>query len=129
MNEPEWECEFDSIAGVTGCLKCQNPGEIGDDALIVQVKAMYKRTDFTIRDEDLDPPREHCIFPGRGYFWTCFNSNLVIEPDSDWLGDFKDKPIYDANGEVVAEGGQCLPGSIAAMQPDNGAIYPSDVIV
>ena len=88
------------------------------------MEAQYKRGDWNVKDESVDPPRKHCVFPGRGEFWTCFDSNLVIEPDTDWLDDFgfKDKPIYDIDGN---EGGDlCLPGSIAGGLPDNGAIYP-----
>merc|ERR1712029_456785 len=57
-------------------------------------------------------PRKHCIFPKRGPFYTCFNSNLVIEPDTSWLGSIKDKPIYDADGNKVSNGnsgGQSTP--------------------
>mmetsp|Transcript_22071 Transcript_22071/g.47998 ORF Transcript_22071/g.47998 Transcript_22071/m.47998 type:complete len:219 (+) Transcript_22071:366-1022(+) len=120
LEEPEWECEFDSVADIVGCLKCRNPREIGGEALVVQVKAMYKRVNLNEKNEIANPPREHCIFPGRGYFWTCFNSNLVIEPDSEWLGDDKDKPIYGANQD------ECLSGAEAAAKGDNGAVYPSD---
>ena len=123
FDEPEWECSFEDVAGAVGCLKCGNPRGRGGDALIVEVKAQYKRPNWNIKDAEAAPPRKHCVFPGRGEFWTCFNSNLVIEPDTDWLGaaGFKDKPIYDIDGN---EGGDlCLPGSIAGAIADNGAIY------
>lgn len=106
-DEAKWECEEDTIGGVTGCMKCRNPGSLDDEALVVEVKAMYKRPNFNLKGDD--PVRQHCIFPKRGYFWTCFNSNLVIEPASEWLGELKDKPIYALNTKnEVAEGGKCL---------------------
>ena len=90
----------------------------------MEVKAQYKREDWNVKDEATSPPRKHCIFPGRGEFWTCFNSNLVIEPDTDWLGaaGYNDKPLYDSAGN---QGGDiCLPGSIAGAIDDNGAVFP-----
>merc|ERR1712018_598091 len=76
-------------------LHLHDQGVVADFALIVEVKAMYKRTNWTVKDETLDPPCKHCIWPGRGVFGTCFNTNLVIEPDTDWLSgegfDYKDK--------------------------------------
>jgi len=124
-DEPEWACNMDSVAGHVGCIKCWNPRDEGEDALIVEVKAMYKREELNIKDETVNKPRKHCIFPGRGYFWTCFNSNLVIEPDSDWLGELKDKPIYNSTGmeALPDQDGICYPGHMAADLPDNGATF------
>jgi len=79
--------------------------------LIVEVKAMYKRKLLNEKDEATNKPRKHCIFPGRGEFWTCFNTNLVIEPDTSWLGALKDKPIYDEDGNKDA-GELCYPGNM-----------------
>lgn len=120
-DEPEWSCDEVTVADTIGCLKCINPRPTDQEALIVEVKSMYKRTDFDVRDEILDPPRKHCIFPGRGPFFTCMNHKLVIEPDTSWLGSFKDKPIYDADGELG--GDQCLPASIAATLTDSGSFF------
>lgn len=80
--------------------------------MIVEVKAQYKRANWSIKDEEVDKPRKHCIFPG-WEFWVCMDNNLVIEPDTAWLATYKDKPIYDTDGNQD-EGTQCLPGSIAA---------------
>ena len=130
FDEPKWACEFEDIGGkAAACMRCWNPGNIGDEALIVEVKSQYKRADWNIRDETIDPPRKHCIWPKRGDFWTCFNYHLVIEPDTDWLEgnldgvpfSYRDRPIYDEDG---GEGDQCLPGRIVASLPDNGAIQP-----
>merc|ERR1719384_945567 len=134
-DEPEWDCKDADVAGLIGCIQCWNPREVGGDALVVQVKAMYKRENFNIRDETLDPPRDHCIFPNGASFWTCFNSNLVIEPDTAWLdstitlddgtviGPFNDKKQWDADGNKETDGsGGCLPGSIAAQ------IFPGDSV-
>eukprot|EP00579_Thalassiosira_antarctica_P007438 CAMPEP_0201890710 /NCGR_PEP_ID=MMETSP0902-20130614/32802_1 /ASSEMBLY_ACC=CAM_ASM_000551 /TAXON_ID=420261 /ORGANISM="Thalassiosira antarctica, Strain CCMP982" /LENGTH=194 /DNA_ID=CAMNT_0048421647 /DNA_START=51 /DNA_END=632 /DNA_ORIENTATION=+ len=141
-DEPKWECRFAALGsthlrgsdsstatGGTTCMACRNPGGKYDNALIVEVKAMYKRANWNEKDEANNKPRKHCIFPGRGEFWTCFDSNLVIEPDSDWLGSLKDKPIYDAEGLPLAEGadpddGVCYPGSLAGDIDDNGATQP-----
>ena len=90
--------------------------------MIVEVKAMYKRAEFNVKDETVNEPRKHCIFPKRGPFYTCFNSNLVIEPDTSWLGDIKDKPIYDAEGNKISNGnsgGSCYPGSKIPDAPDS----------
>ena len=99
-------------------MACRNPGDQYDDALIVEVKAMYKRDLWNVKDELTNKPRKHCIFPGRGEFLTCTDSNLVIEPDTNWLGALKDKPIYDADGKPLAddadaETGVCYPGKLA----------------
>jgi len=119
-DEPEWDCRFDNIQGLVGCLVCRNPKAKGDNALIVEVKAMYKRSDWSIRDETVNPPRKHCIYPEHGEFWTCFNSNLVIEPDTTWLPPgIMDKPIYTENGylcdseEFGEESCICYPGDLA----------------
>merc|ERR1711957_297692 len=119
FNEPLWDCRFDNIAGAVGCIACENPRPIGGEALIVQIKAMYKRKDFMTKDDKLDKPRNHCVYPGRGEFWSCFNTNLVIEPDSDWLGDIKDKPLYLPDGSLCTDDEgkgdcQCYPGDLAA---------------
>merc|ERR1739838_637906 len=114
-DEPEWDCRFDNIQEIVGCLVCKNPREKGDDALIVEVKAMYKRADWNIKDETVNPPRKHCLYPEHGEFWTCFNSNLVIEPDTTWLPTgIKDKPIYKSNGDLCAAEDDCVcyPGSM-----------------
>lgn len=111
-DESEWACEFADIRGTVGCLKCRNPRPVGGEALIVEVKAMYKREDLNVKDETTNKPRKHCIFPGRGEFWTCFNTNLVIEPDTSWLGALKDKPIYDEHGVKDVGGEQCYPGNM-----------------
>ena len=111
--EPEWSCEYADIRGIVGCLKCENPRAKGGNALIVEVKAMYKREYLNMKDETTNKPRKHCIFPGRGAFYTCFNSNLVIEPDTSWLGALKDKPIYTADGSEGGDG--CYPGELAAQ--------------
>ena len=90
--------------------------------MIVEVKAMYKRAEFNVKDESVNEPRKHCIFPKRGPFYTCFNSNLVIEPDTSWLGDIKDKPVYDAQGIKISNGnsgGQCYPGHLIPDAPDS----------
>merc|ERR1711956_167117 len=52
------------MGGAVGCLKCGNPRGRRGDALIVEVKAQYKRDDWNIKDESANPPRKHCIFPG-----------------------------------------------------------------
>ena len=122
FDETEWECRQIEISNQIGCIECYNPGEVGAEGLVVEVKAMYKREDLRIKDESINKPRKHCIWPERGSFYTCFNSNLVIEPDTDWLNgdgnDYSDKPIYDENG--VEGGTQCLPGNIVADLPNPG---------
>ena len=114
-DEPEWDCRFDNIQGVLGCLVCKNHKVKGENALIVEVKAMYKRAYWTIKDESVNKPRKHCLFPEHGEFWTCFNSNLVINPETIWLpAGIKDKPIYNANGALCAKREDCVryPGSM-----------------
>ena len=106
FNESEWECQFDSIGGAVGGLDCGNPStDQHGDTLIVEVKAQYKRANWDVIDQKRFPPREHCTFPGRGEFWMCFNSNLVIEPDTDCLGAawYSDKPIYDSAGNTEGD--------------------------
>merc|ERR1711957_149255 len=110
---------FDSVGGAVGCLACKNPRPVGGDALIVQIQAMYKRKSWMINDNKINKPRNHCVYPQRGEFWSCFNSNLVIEPDSDWLGDLGDKPVWKADGtRCDDEEGKgdcvCYPGNLAA---------------
>jgi len=119
-DEPEWKCRQATIQGLVGCLKCGNPRDDGEDALIVEVKALYKRVNRNEKDEETNKPRKHCIFPMSAPFWTCFNSNLVIEPDTTWLGDLKDKPIYNEEGEACPEDeedcssyNKCYPGDLA----------------
>ena len=121
--EPEWSCEYADIRGIVGCLKCENPRAKGGNALIVEVKAMYKRENLNMKDESTNKPRKHCIFPGRGAFYTCFNSNLVIEPDTSWLGALKDKPIYNADGSEGGDG--CYPGNLAKNFYTTKAVEPS----
>jgi len=115
-DEPEWDCRFDNIQDVVGCLVCKNGKSEGNNALIVEVKAMYKRSDWTIKDETVNPPRKHCLYPEHGEFWTCFNSNLVIEPDTTWLPpDIRDKPIYNSDGGLCTAEEDCV-------------CYPADLI-
>jgi len=105
--EDQWDCRTDAIAGVTGCLACKSTKE---EALLVEVQSIYKRADANINNA---PTRKHCIFPGQGEFYTCFNSNLVIEPDSAWLKPYSDKPIYATDGKEYDADGKagtkCLP--------------------
>jgi len=117
-NEPDWECRWESIGstkpgGTASCMACQNPNDGGGDALIVEVKAFYKRVDARFKNETANAPRKHCIFPG-WEFWVCMDNNMVIEPDTDWLGEIKDKPIYDKDGIKDVGGKLCYPGSKAA---------------
>lgn len=116
-DEPEWECRWESIGstdagGTASCMACRNPRDEEGEALIVEVKAIYKRADANIKDETVNKPRKHCIFPG-WEFWVCMDNNMVIEPDTDWLGGIKDKPIYDVDGNIDA-GELCYPGFMAA---------------
>ena len=83
--------------GAVGCLKCGNPRGENGDALIVEVKAQYKRDDWSLKAET--PTRQHCIYAGIE-FWTCLSQNLVIEPDSSWLPD-GDRPTEDLDGTLV----------------------------
>ena len=76
-----------------------NPREVGDDALVVEVKAQYKRDDWSLKDEIATPVRQHCIYAGIE-FWTCLSQNLVIEPDSSWLPD-GDRPTLEEDGDLV----------------------------
>ena len=123
FNKPAWEYQFESVGGAVGCLVCGNPNpDKFGNTLMVQVKAQYKRTNWSVKDVTIDPPRNHCIFPKRGKFWTRFNSNIVIEPDVDWLGGYKDKPIYDSARNLG--GDICLPVSIAGGIADNGTVSP-----
>ena len=80
-----------------GCVVCKNPREIGEDALIVEVQAQYKRENWNLKADT--PTRQHCIYPGIE-FWTCLSQNLVIEPDSSWLPD-GDRPTEDLDGTLV----------------------------
>ena len=80
--------------------------------MIVEVKAQYKHENWNIKDEEVNAPRKHCIFPG-WEFWVCMDNNLVIKPDTAWLASKKDKPIYDIDGNQDKDD-MCLPGSIAA---------------
>ena len=111
---------------MVGCLPCKNPrAKATGEALIVEVKAIYKRANANIKEEMVNPPRKHCVFPERGEFITCFNSNLVIEPDSAWISPYKDKPIYDDNGNIDnVDSTKCLPASIAGKIGKDDATYP-----
>ena len=99
------------MAGQIGYVKCWNPRHEVEEAK------------FNVKDKTVNKPRKHCIFPERGPFYTCFDSRLVIEPDTSWLGPIKDKPIYDVNGTEVAEGGSCYPGRLAAELGADDSIF------
>ena len=90
--------------------------------MIIKVKAIHERVNFNVKDKTVNEPCKYCIFPKRGPVYTYFNSNLVIEPNTSWLGSIKDKPIYDAEGNKVSDGnsgGSCYPGSKIPEAPDS----------